>query len=230
MVKLRHVDRLRLVLLSDTHGRHDDLDVPDGDILVHAGDFTKSGTEREVASFGAFLKRMPHAAKCIVAGNHDFLFERQPERAREYLGDVHYLFDSGASVHGLEVWGSPWQPWFHDWAFNLPRGPKLAERWAMVPSGLDLLITHSPPAGVLDRTFRGERVGCEDLSAALERIAPKLHVFGHIHEDRGAHIGPDGRLSLNACNLNLRYQPVHAPMVVDWGPNGPVLVQGGTAD
>lgn len=209
----------RLVCLSDTHGLHAELAVPEGDVLVHAGDFTARGREREVVDFGQWLATLPHAHKVVVAGNHDFLFEREPERARELLGDVVYLQDSGAELAGLSFWGSPWQPWFHDWAFNLQRGPELAAVWARVPAGVDVLITHSPPMGVLDRTAWGRRVGCEALRAALPRIAPKLHVFGHIHEAHGVAEGPP--LSINACNCDLAYRAANAPVAVEWGPAGP---------
>lgn len=212
----------RLVCLSDTHGRHAELDVPEGDVLVHAGDFTARGREREVADFGAWLAAQPHAHKVVVAGNHDFLFEREPVRARELLGqEILYLQDSGAKLAGLTFWGSPWQPWFHDWAFNLQRGAALAEIWARAPAGVDVLVTHSPPMGVLDRTSRGERVGCEDLRDALTRIRPALHVFGHIHEAYGSKPGPP--LSINACNCDLAYRATNAPVVVEWGERGPRL-------
>ncbi len=150
-----------------------------------------------------------------MAGNHDFLFQREPERARALLGEVVYLQDAGASVGGLRVWGSPWQPWFHDWAFNLPRGIALAERWALVPDALDVLVTHGPPHGILDRTAQGERVGCEELERALGRIRPRLHLFGHIHEAYGAE-RRGATLFVNACQCDLRYRPENPPVVVDW--------------
>lgn len=211
----------RLVLISDTHGMHASIDVPEGDVLVHAGDFSARGREREVADFGAWLAAQPHAHKIVVAGNHDFLFEREPERARELLGDVHYLLDSGVEAAGLSFWGSPWQPWFHEWAFNLRRGPALEEVWARAPSGVDVLVTHTPPLGVLDRTNDGRRVGCEALREALPRIAPRLHVFGHIHEAAGTHAGPP--LSVNACSCDLSYRVVRPALVVDWTDAGPRL-------
>jgi 3',5'-cyclic AMP phosphodiesterase CpdA len=206
---------VRLVCLSDTHGHHDELAVPDGDVLVHAGDLSRIGRPREIASFGAFLARMPHAHKVVVAGNHDFLFEHEPERALELLGPVTYLRDAGAKVAGLSFWGSPWQPRFHDWAFNLDRGEALAERWALVPDGVDGLVTHSPPYGLGDRTASGLRVGCEELALALERIRPRVHVFGHIHEDHGIVAHPDGRVSANACTCDLRYRANNPPVVLD---------------
>lgn len=218
------MEPVRLVCLSDTHNVHAELDVPDGDVLLHAGDFTGRGTEREVAAFGEFLAELPHPEKVIVAGNHDFLFESDGARARELLGDVTYLQDAGATVCGLRVWGSPWQPWFHDWAFNLPRGAAIAEKWRLVPAALDVLVTHGPPAGILDQTYRGPRVGCEALREALTRIRPRLHLFGHIHEDYGTVRG-DETLSVNACNCDLRYRPVNPAVVIDWDGDGPRVVE-----
>ena len=99
---------------------------------------------------------------------------------------VHYLEDSGVEAGGLRVWGSPWQPEFGGWAFNLPRGEQLAAKWASIPAGLDLLITHGPPQGFGDRSWSAARTGCVDLRARVDVVRPKLHLFGHIHEDGGA--------------------------------------------
>jgi Icc-related predicted phosphoesterase len=211
---------LRIVCLSDTHSRHANMAVPDGDVLVHAGDFTKRGTLPEVAAFDAWLASLPHRHKIVVAGNHDFLFERQPSLARATLRSALYLEHEAAEVAGLRVFGSPWQPWFHDWAFNLRRGEALRAKWAEVPADLDLLITHSPPYGVLDRVWDGERVGCEDLRTALARIRPRLHVFGHIHEAYGS-IELDafpGTRFVNAANCDLSYRVTQPAIVVDLEP------------
>lgn len=214
----------RIVCLSDTHSLHDELVVPDGDILLHAGDFTRRGTPPEIERFAQFLARMPHAHKVIVAGNHDFLLQSDRDMASELLGDVTYLQDAGATIAGLRIWGSPWQPWFHDWAFNLPRGAQLADRWALIPDAIDVLITHGPPLGILDRTSRGAAVGCEELRTARERIRPKLHLFGHIHEAYG--VSQEAAiLSVNACNCDLGYRPVNPPIVIDWVAGKPVLVR-----
>ncbi|MHC4262653.1 MAG: metallophosphatase domain-containing protein [Planctomycetota bacterium] len=207
---------VRLVCLSDTHDSHRDLTVPDGDILVHAGDFTKRGREREVREFGEWLAELPHEHKLVVPGNHDFLCERDPEHARALLGDVHYLDGTTDAIEaaGLRCWGSPLQPWFHDWAFNRPRGAVLADHWRRAPASLDVLVTHTPPMGCLDRTRHSEAVGCADLARELDRIDPRLHVFGHIHEDRGTLRDSSGRLSVNACNCDLSYRAVHPAVVV----------------
>lgn len=206
---------MRIVLISDTHGLHESVDVPPGDLLVHAGDLTKVGEVEEVEAFARWFAALPHRHKVVVAGNHDFLFQDDPDLARALLGDATYLEDSGARVEGLRVWGSPWQPWFYDWAFNLQRGAPLAEKWALVPQSTDVLVTHGPPRGILDLTSGGDRVGCEELGLARARIRPRLHVFGHIHESYGVHRG-DGVLSVNACNCDSRYRPSNPPVVVDW--------------
>jgi Icc-related predicted phosphoesterase len=205
---------MRIVCISDTHTRHGKLTVPDGDVLVHAGDFTGHGHENEVRRFDAWLGSLPHRHKVVIAGNHDFCFENDPIEARSWLQHCTYLEDSGVDIDGLKFWGSPWQPRFFDWAFNLDRGAALAAKWALIPADTDVLITHGPPYGILDKTSRQEPVGCMDLLDAIERIRPRLHVFGHIHEAYG--IQERGRTRfVNASACDLRYAPVQAPIVVD---------------
>lgn len=205
---------MRIVCLSDTHGFHGRLRVPEGDLLVHAGDFSMAGRPDEIQLFDRWLGTLPHAHKVVVAGNHDFLFERDPLQARALLGNAIYLQDGLLELGGLRIWGSPWQPWFFDWAFNLARGPELAAKWALIPDGIDVLVTHGPPAEILDRTASNEEVGCHDLSLALQRVRPRLHVFGHIHEGYGR-VERDGTTYVNASNCDLRYRPVQPPIVVD---------------
>lgn len=205
---------MRLVCLSDTHCLHDRLTVPDGDVLLHAGDFSSRGKPHEIRAFDDWLATLPHPRKIVVAGNHDFLFQTDPPAARALLRHATYLEDAEAEVDGLRIYGSPWQPWFFDWAFNLRRGPEIAAKWAAIPAGVDVLITHGPPAGILDRTARGEAVGCADLLRELDRVRPRLHLFGHIHEAYGR-VEADGRVYVNASNCDLQYRPVQAPVVVD---------------
>lgn len=205
---------LRLVIISDTHG-HEDFDVPAGDVLIHAGDGCKRGTLDEARAWGAFIGRQPHAHKIVIAGNHDRCFESELERARACLPDeVHYLHDSGWELEGVAFWGSPWQPWFLSWAFNLQRGEEIAQKWALIPSQTDVLITHGPPMGVLDRTFDDRAVGCEALAEALQRVRPRVHCFGHIHEGYGTH-SAEGTLYVNASTCTLSYQPSNPAVVVD---------------
>jgi predicted phosphohydrolase len=164
---------------------HDELVVPDGDVLVHAGDLCRGGDLDELRQAAAWIARLPHRHKLIVAGNHDWAFVREPAAARSAIGDAIYLQDSGVTIDGLRFWGSPWQPAFHDWAFNLPRGPALAAVWSRIPEDIDVLVTHSPPEGIGDRSPVGGRGGCADLMRRVAIVRPRLHLFGHIHQDGG---------------------------------------------
>lgn len=183
---------MRLVCVADTHLFHDErFVVPDGDVLVHAGDLCRRGDLDELTEAARWLATLPHRHKVIVAGNHDWAFQRSAATARELLrsmvpGAV-YLEDEAAELDGLRFWGSPWQPAFHGWAFNLARGAALAAVWAKIPEGVDVLVTHGPPDGIGDRSgWDGEeRAGCADLRARVAELAPRLHLFGHIHQDGG---------------------------------------------
>lgn len=195
---------MKLALLSDTHGRHPRLTLPPHvDLIVHAGDFTKRGGERETIAFLDWLASFD-APKVLVAGNHDRFAEAAPEamdalcRAR----DIRYLVHESTDVAGLRIFGSPWVPRFRNMAFNLDRNAPLAAKWETLPRELDLLITHGPPHGTLDRIVLGRHVGCEALRDALVGRRVPVHVFGHIHEARGELVHEDRR-SLNVANAGL---------------------------
>ncbi len=222
MMNLRAA-RLRIVAISDTHTLHDRVRVPEGDVLVHGGDLTSNGDLDDVSRFDEFLGRLPHRHKVVIAGNHDFCFEQRPEAARRRLTHCIYLQDEAVEIEGVKFWGSPWQPWFYDWAFNLKRGAALQEKWAMIPSDIDVLVTHGPPLGEGDQTFRGERVGCQDLREAVLRVRPKVHIFGHIHEGAGVTRG-EHTVFANACTCDLDYEPKNPPIVLDLHADGRVEV------
>jgi len=206
---------MRIVCISDTHGQTSALQIPDGDILIVAGDVCLSGSSFELELFNDFLGLLPHTHKLVIAGNHDwpFFFQTQ-EEIRALLNNAIYLEDSGIEINGVNFYGSPWQPDFHNWAYNLPRGEPLAQMWEMIPDDTDVLITHGPPYGILDRVYSGDHVGCEDLLAALPRVMPKLHVFGHIHEDYGV-LTQNGTVFVNAAICDGQYRPVNDPIVID---------------
>ena len=203
---------MRIVCISDTHGSTPAL--PAGDLLLHAGDLTMSGSLKELRAATDWLRAQTHRYKCVVAGNHDFCLQNDRDAAEALLGGLTYLRDSSVTINGFRVYGSPWQPWFFDWAFNLQRGPEIAAKWKLIPSGVDILITHGPPKGILDSTKSMANVGCADLSTELKRIRPRLHVFGHIHEAYGQEVR-DGTVYVNACVCTLAYEPTNRPIVVD---------------
>lgn len=196
---------MRLVCVSDSHCQHRKIHVPDGDVFIHAGDFTCHGYETDVRDFAAWLRDLPHPHKIVIAGNHDVCFEEQPKDAVSWLDDAAtYLCNSGCEISGLNFWGTPYTCAWSRWAFMRPRGT-LGEIWAQIPENTDILITHSPPRGTCDllgshSTHRGEgnddgRAGDDDLALAVARIRPKIHVFGHIH---GASVAArDGTLFAN---------------------------------
>ena len=205
---------LTLVAIADTHGLEQEIEVPAGDILVHGGDITRHGELEDVRRFDDWLATLPHRHKIVIAGNHDFCFEREPERARALIRNGVYLQDEATEVEGLLVYGSPWQPWFYDWAFNLERGEPLRQRWARIPDETHLLVTHGPPMGLCDQTVRGDHVGCEDLLERVRAVRPLVHVFGHIHEAYGGTV--EGQTAfVNASTCDLGYSPVNPPMVLE---------------
>jgi predicted phosphodiesterase len=135
---------MKIVCLSDTHNCNEEIAVPEGDILIHAGDATINGTEQEIENFLFWYSALPHPYKIFVAGNHDWLFETDNQVARLLTAryGIIYLQDSSAEIEGLQIYGSPWQPRFFNWAFNLNRGEELAEKWDLIPRETQILITH----------------------------------------------------------------------------------------
>ena len=194
--------------------RHDQVDIPDGDVLLCAGDFTNYGTKKDVKAFNEFLNSKDHNYKVIIAGNHDFLFDNNPELARSLLTNCIYLEDSSVEIEGVLIYGAPWQPWFYDWAFNLPRGEALRNKWSLIPENTDILMTHGPPYGHGDKVINNGPQGCVDLLDAIRNLKPKYHVFGHIHEGYG--ITKEGKIvCINASNVDVHYKPVNPVITFD---------------
>lgn len=207
---------MRIVCISDTHLAHmrSPIPLPDGDVLIHAGDATFRGTNMEIMEFSSWFDAQPHTHKIFVAGNHDVGFEKNEASALAVFYGGIYLKDSGVEIDGIKFWGSPWQPEFYDWAFNLPRGKPLRDKWALIPEGTDVLVTHGPPQMILDKTPRGEAVGCRDLMDRVLTVKPRLHVFGHVHGSYGRTVFHDTTF-VNASICNEAYQPANAAIVVD---------------
>jgi Icc-related predicted phosphoesterase len=206
----------KVCFISDTHNLLDQVKLPPADILIHAGDATNHGRPEEIVAFNSHLGLVKDRYRHIVfvAGNHDWLFERDPDAARSIMTNCIYLMDSEVTIEGLRIYGSPWQPRFYDWAFNLNRGRQMAEKWRQIPHGLDVLVTHGPPWGILDITYRNDHAGCEDLLERIEEVKPRWHVFGHIHHSYGIQTGEPTSF-VNACICNESYRATNAPIVVD---------------
>ncbi|THH10299.1 hypothetical protein EW146_g8415 [Bondarzewia mesenterica] len=204
----------RFVCLSDTHQHV--FPVPDGDVLLHSGDLTGTGARDGIKITMDWLCGLPHLVKIVIAGNHDLTLHRTwynhhfsrwhrtkedtrsirdlvaGKAAREarvvYLEDEKYEFRTREDGRKWTVYGSPWSPDFFNWAFNYDRGKEADKLIAKFPK-TDILLTHGPPYKILDHVSRDMNVGCESLLARLPELRPRLHVFGHIHEDHGVQVG-----------------------------------------
>lgn len=195
---------MKIICMSDTHNRHHDIPVPEGDMLIHAGDFSVRGDGREALDFAHWFRNLPHKHKVVIAGNHDKFCEVSYTAFKEALGpDVHYLDNQGVIIEGQVIWGSPWTPTFsRGWAFNADRGAEIKRHWDNIPDDVNILITHGPAYGIRDWTYdqngQKELVGCYDLLVRLRELKElKLHVFGHIHDAQGIDSGVYG-LAVNA--------------------------------
>lgn len=226
--------KTKIVTISDTHNRHNDLTIPNGEIIIHAGDFSNRGTKHEMEEFTKWYGSLPHANKVLIAGNHDkgtdpAFSGLNNESLSEYfkalcsLNNITLLEDSFCEIYlksgdVLKIWGSPVQPTFgYGWAWNRNRGKQIQNHWDKIPEGMDIIVTHGPAYGFGDKCNYGDRVGCEDLLEAIERVKPKLHVFGHIHEDRGIFTHKNGIVFNNASSLTLRYEPYQEnSFVFEW--------------
>lgn len=209
-----------LVFISDTHTQHGNLKVPDGDIIIHCGDVSYRGTEDEVLDFAEWFYALPHKHKIMIPGNHDFLFERDYDKAKNIMDsrDIICLIDEEHEIEGIRFWGSPITPWFHSWAFNRQRGSEIEQHWNKIPDGIDVLITHGPPAYMgnsLSNVINGDDVGCNDLYSAIKRINPGVSCFGHIHEGYGTY-EEDNTIYINCSVLNRRYNLQNEPIVLEY--------------
>jgi len=204
---------MKITFISDTHGKHNQItkDLPGGDLLIHAGDFMNSGYYEQEATdfFGWFDKVDNYDAKIFIAGNHDRLMENDPTRIQGLLTGykwIDYIQDDNLTLYfdgpngdfpedNIHIYGSPWQPEFHNWAFNLPRNSDIMkEKWDAIPNNTDILITHGPP---------------------LDELRPKIHVFGHIHGSAGYYFNGHTHF-INASVLNERYIYSNLPLTFEW--------------
>ena len=215
---------MRIVATSDTHEKHWGLKVPDGDVFIHAGDFTMIGEPAWVDAFNTWLGMLPHKHKIVIAGNHDRSFDIDPANAlafgQERLPNAIYLLNCGTVIDGKTFWGSPYTPFFNSdfWKFHYDRAEG-EQMWAQIPKKLDVLITHGPPLRVLDKTLEGQYAGCYDLARTIRWLGvaneqPRYHLFGHIHEGYGRDVViPGGTIALNVSAVDRMYRLRKDPCV-----------------
>lgn len=216
----------KLIVISDTHGKHAYMrNIPDGDFLIHCGDFTNIGEKAQVIDFIEWFVSQPHQHKIFIAGNHDRSFDRKYDASPNdtlwfkhtlnYAKEcgLHYLENNDVTIDGIKFWGSPLTPSFNDhfWAFNKNRGEGIKRYWDSIPEYTDVVITHGPPAHKLDWCTSGDRVGCEDLEKRIDRIKPRFHLFGHIHESHGI-LEESDTTFVNASCVDERYNLINKPI------------------
>eukprot|EP00933_Yihiella_yeosuensis_P071284 TRINITY_DN79492_c0_g1_i1.p1 TRINITY_DN79492_c0_g1~~TRINITY_DN79492_c0_g1_i1.p1 ORF type:complete len:334 (-),score=36.19 TRINITY_DN79492_c0_g1_i1:43-1044(-) len=195
---------LKLVCMSDTHCCHKWLEpIPDGDVLVHCGDFTSHGSLEEVKRFADWFGSQPHSTKLLVPGNHDMILHKEyydnfwsdwsskkesHEEAVKVLTDknIKILVDETVYIHGVKFHGSPWVTQHHSWSTAFNKSEEgMGNHWRLLPPGIDVLLTHMPPYGMGDREAFGHHHGCPHLALKVAEVKPKIHVFGHVHGDHG---------------------------------------------
>lgn len=190
---------MKIVALSDSHMGHKNIKLPKGDILIHAGDATFMGSPDELIGFNNWFGEQDFKYKIFVAGNHDRLFQVNQVHAKDILTSAFYLQDQSIELAGIHFYGSPWQPAFNNWAFNVWTDEELEKIWSKIPEGVDVLITHCPPYGVLDGLL-----GCRMLYKRILQVKPKIHIFGHIHRGHG-HLTHQGMRLYNVSVMDDSY-------------------------
>lgn len=229
---------MKVTFISDTHVKHDILSsinpLSGGDILIFAGDCMSSGYHSdELTRFIKWVKLQPYTYKICIAGNHDRYCEKCPtvknEFEKYYDDGVRYLCNEMIEVEGLKIYGTPHQPYFCDWAFNVPDENKLYEIYKQIPEDIDILITHTPPYDILDKshvaryyyhTTGEEPLGSQVLSKVIDEMVqkPRYHVFGHIHGDGGKMLEKDGTTYINASVCTEGYSPENNIITLDIEP------------
>lgn len=219
---------ISLTFISDTHNKHKEItkDLIGGDILIHTGDLSSMGYEHEIREFAKWYDGLyQYDTKIFIAGNHDWGFQDNTIRIQEiinsykniiYLQDDFVLLEYPAEKQ-IKIYGSPWQPEFYNWAFNLPRnGRELEQKWKDIPSDTDILLTHGPAFGYVDKVIGGTvNLGCELLAKRIEEFKPKIHASGHIHTGYGYTYNESTHF-INASVLDERYSYRNKPISIEW--------------
>jgi Icc-related predicted phosphoesterase len=206
---------MRIVVISDTHWKHEELGQLEGDVLIHCGDIYNAFDKnpQTLVNLDHWFGQQQFQRILCIGGNHDFLLQESVEQNKPLFGNAIYLQDQVYEYQGVQFYGSPWIPELEGWAFYLD-SENLCEKWSQIPGKVDVLITHTPPHGILDRNRAGKSCGCPELRRRVEQLRPQLHCFGHIHASSGIQQF-NGTTFFNATSVNSRYQIVRQPLVYD---------------
>ena len=207
---------MKIICFSDTHRCIDGLNIPNADVVICAGDFCNNGSFEDVIAFNKWFSKLPAKHKIVVAGNHDVSFEKNLAISKTFLdNDIIYLQDELIKIEKIKFYGTPWQLPFMNWAFNLPEDD-LRKKFAHIPNDTDILITHSPPFGILDSTPPKKNLGSKALLEKVLQVKPKCHIFGHIHHGYGEHIDANNNINfMNVSLLDEGYNFVNEPKIIE---------------
>jgi Icc-related predicted phosphoesterase len=201
-----------LCIISDTHRKHREVTIPDCDILIHCGDFCsfQCADLRTLDDADSWFAESPAKHVVCIGGNHDFLLQSREFR----FAHAQFLEDTLVEVAGLSIYGSPWCPDLAGFAYHATSA-ELLERWRQIPMGVDILITHTPPFGLLDLPTSGAiHLGCPLLREELDRIRPRVHVFGHVHASHGMYQTPETHYINAAVVGGPDFEVRNAPTVI----------------
>lgn len=205
---------MKIICIADTHNKHQQILIPHGDIIIHAGDFSEAGTREETLDFLDWFAALPHQYKILVPGNHDFFMEKNLENLNEIIPPgIQCLINESIEINGIKFWGSPYTPGEENWAFTRPRGGEMRSNWNLIPQDVQFLITHTPPYGILDQLDNKKHVGCEQLTARLKDLDIPYHIFGHIHHEYGI-VKMSDTVYVNSALLDDRFRLINSPLVI----------------
>lgn len=196
---------MRIVHLSDTHNQHNQLShLPEGDIIVHSGDFSFAGTESEALDFIQWFSSLPYEYKIFISGNHDnFMYGAEIEGLPD---NCFYLCNSSVTIQGLKFYGVPM--FMEDIVLG-----NYDDNISSIPSDTDVLITHQPPYGILDFSDN-VHYGDSGLMQTISRVRPRYHLFGHIHNAYGTANGND-TVFMNSSLVSNDYELLNNPLTFD---------------
>jgi Icc-related predicted phosphoesterase len=203
----------RIALISDTHMQHDGIDIPACDILLHAGDYSSYGDLKDLTNFNKWLGTLKQCKNIVIVdGNHDLFAATSYPMAKTLFSNATYIRDELIEVQGLKIWGSPWSKTFGRWAY-MTSEEELLLKYQRIPEGIDILISHTPVYGILDKVERVGSVGSTSLrSEVFDRIKPRLVVAGHLHLNGGLTKTENGIIFANAAICDEDYNPSREPI------------------
>lgn len=202
---------MRITIISDTHRQHAALGRLSGDVLIHCGDMFSlfESDEGDLHSIDQWFGMQDFQAILCIGGNHDLVLEAKVQQDPAPFKHAIYLQDSDFVLNGVRFWGAPWTPELRGHAF-FQDDAELHDSWAKIPRDTQVLVTHTPPADILDRSSRGLDLGCRYLHAAVSRLSPTLHCFGHVHASAGRERIGDTTF-INASSVNSQFRIARTP-------------------